>query len=173
MAIYQRGRHWWADFRVNGERYRQPTGTTNRNAAKKVEHDLIEAAKQGHLVVRQEQPKRLEAAVQAYLADKKVRCAPRTVELEAERLSIVKRYFGDARLTAVTPDGIRRFQHDRQNGNVHTSDPRGRTTKVSNRTINMDVGALLRVLDFCGHLRGLSERLKSVHPLPEPDSLIG
>src|SRR4051812_21091112 len=98
MAIYQRGLKWWADFRVNGQRYRLPTGSTNKNAAKKLEHDLIEAAKRGHLLVRQEQPKRLDAAVEAYLADKKIRCAPRTVELEAERLSIVKRYFGDTRL---------------------------------------------------------------------------
>ena len=152
MPVYRRGRRWWADFRVNGERYREPTGATNKNAAKKIEHDLIEAAKQGHLLAQQEHPKRLEAAVKAYLADKKVRCSARTVELEGERLSIVQQYFSDIRLTAITPDGIRRFQHDRQDGKVRTKGRSGRAQKVSNRTINMDVGALLRVLDFCGHL---------------------
>ncbi len=173
MPVYRRGRRWYADFRVNGQRYREPTGTTNKNAAKRAEHDLIDSAKNGHLRAKQEQPKRLEAAIDAYLADKNVRCAPRTVELETERLSIVKQYFGDIRLTAITPDGIRQFQRDRQNGKVKTKDRSGRTVKAANRTVNMDVGALLRVLDFCGHLRGLKDRLKRVHPLPEPETIVG
>ena len=120
MPVYRRGNKWWADFRVNGERYREPTGATNKNAAKRIEHDLIESAKKGHLRAKQEQPKRLEAAVDAYLADKQIRCAPRTVELETERLSIVKQYFGDTRLTAISPDGIAQFQRDRQDGTVQT-----------------------------------------------------
>ena len=43
---------------------------------------------------------------------------------------------------------------------------------MSNRTINMDVGALLRVLDFCGHLRELKDRLKRVHPLKESETIL-
>ena len=39
-----------------------------------------------------------------------MRCAPRTVELEIERLSMVKRFFGDCRLDADTPAVIRRYQ---------------------------------------------------------------
>jgi integrase len=158
---------------VNGERYREPTEATNKNKAKQIEHDLIEAAKDGHLRAKQEQPKSLIAAVDAYLADKKIRCSPRTVELDTERLSIVKQYFGDVRLTAITLDGIAQFQRDRQNGKVQTKDHRKRTVKAANRTVNMDVGALLRVLDFCGHLRRLKDRLRRIHPLPEPEAMVG
>jgi hypothetical protein len=82
MALYQRGRCWWSHFYVGGQRHREPTGTTNKNRAKQVERDLIQAAKEGSLLVRQSKPKRLFAAIDAHLADKKIRCAPRTVELE-------------------------------------------------------------------------------------------
>jgi integrase len=173
VPVYKRGGVWWADFRVHGKRYREPTGKRNKNAAKTEERNLIQAAEQGHLRAKQEQPKSLFAAVDAYLADKKIRCMPRTVELETERLSIVKQYFGDIRLTVITPDGIAQFQGDRQNGKVRTKDRAGRKVKAANRTVNMDVGALLRVLDFCGHLRRLKDRLKRIHPLPEPEAMVG
>src|SRR5581483_39414 len=54
-----------------------------------------------------------------------------------------------------------------------TKDRGGRSHRAANRTVNMDTGALLRVLDFCGHLRGLKDRLKRIHPLPEPETMIG
>jgi hypothetical protein len=55
----------------------------------------------------QEGPKRLFGAVEAYLAHKVVTCSARTVELEAERLSLVKKHFGDTKLTAITSQGNR------------------------------------------------------------------
>lgn len=158
MALNRRGTRWWADFRVDGRRYRKPTGTTNKNKAKGIEHDLIEAARQGSLIIRQRKPKRLFAAIDAYHADKKMRCAPRTLELEKERLSIIKKHFGDVPLAAVTSDAIAKFQQLRHDA------------KISNRTINMDVGVLSRVLQFCERWRALKDH---VHFLPETDGLIG
>ncbi len=158
MALYRRGGQWWADFREGDERYRKPTGTSNKNRAKRIERDLIQAARENSLLVRQRKPKRLFAAIDAYHADKKMRCAPRTLELEKERLSIVKAHFGDVRLAAITPDAITTFQQVRHDGNI------------SNRTINMDVGVLSRVLQFCERWRALKDH---VHFLPESEGLVG
>ena len=35
MALYQRGRVWYADFYANGKRVQESTGTTNRREAEK------------------------------------------------------------------------------------------------------------------------------------------
>jgi integrase len=158
MALYRRGKRWWTHFYVGGKRHREPTGKTNKNKAKQVEHDLVEAAKEGSLLIRRSKPKRLFAAIDAYHADKKMRCSERTLELERERLSIVKSHFGDVRLAAITPDAISKFQRVRHEA------------RKANRTINMDVGVLSRVLKFCGCWRGLEDH---VHALNEPESLVG
>ena len=110
MAVYKRGKKWWTTFYVADRRYRKPTGAATKNEAKRVEHDLIEAAKRGSLTAKQEKPTRLEPAIDAYLADKGLWRAPRTVELEKERLNIVKKHFGDVRLSAITADAIANYQ---------------------------------------------------------------
>ena len=71
-----------------------------------------------------------------------MRCSPRTIELEEERLSLVKRHFGDMPLSAITAGRIAEFQRTRHDAGI------------ANRTINMDVGVLSRVLKSCGRYGG-------------------
>ena len=103
-------------------------------------------------------PKRLIEAIDRYLSDKAVRCAPRTVELERERLSLVKQHFGDTRLSAVTAEAIAEYQKARHYAGT------------ANRTINMDVGALRRVLKHCGRWYSLQHRVRN---LPEQQGPVG
>jgi hypothetical protein len=42
-----------------------------------------------------------------------MRCSPRTIELEEERLSLVKKHFGDVPLAAITATTIAGFQRAR------------------------------------------------------------
>jgi hypothetical protein len=37
MSLWKRGRQYWADFTVNGRRYRKRLGTTNLQAARQKE----------------------------------------------------------------------------------------------------------------------------------------
>ena len=157
MSLSKRGRWYWTDFSVDGVRYRKPLRTTKRQAAKERQRDLIEAARSGQLET-QRGPKRLCDAVQRYLRDKAIRCSPRTVELEQERLSLVKQHFGDIRLSAITPEAISRYQQVRHEAGT------------GNQTINMDVGALSRVLKHCGRWRALQDRVQN---LPENAPPIG
>jgi hypothetical protein len=142
MSLWKRGRQYWTDFTVAGRRYRKRLGTTNLRTAT--------ADEQG--------PKRLSDAIGAYLDAKRMRCSPRTIELEEERLSLVKKHFGDVPLSAVTASAIAEFQRTRHDAGT------------ANRTINMDVGVLSRVLKSCGRWRALPDH---VHNLPERQHPVG
>src|SRR5215472_12102108 len=155
--IYKRGDWYWTDFTENGRRYRRPLKTTNWQEARTEERKVIEKARTGKLA-DSGVPKRLFEATAIYLDDKRVRCAPRAIELEIERLNMVKKFFGDFRLSAITPAAIQRYQQERKK------------CGIANRTINMDVGALSRTLKHYGLWRAIEERIKQ---LPETPSSIG
>ena len=89
---------------------------------------------------------------------KRIRCSPRTIELEEERLSLVKKHFGDVPLSAITATAIAEFQRTRHDAGI------------ANRTINMDVGVLSRVLKSCGRWRALADHVKN---LPERQHPVG
>lgn len=158
MSLWKRGRQYWADFTVAGRQYRKRLGTTNLQVAKRRERELIEAAGGGQLTTHEQGPKRLSAAIDAYLDAKRMRCSPRTIELEQERLSLVMKHFGDAPLSAITATAVAEFQRARHEAGI------------ANRTINMDVGVLSRVLKFCGRWRALADRVQN---LPERQRPIG
>jgi integrase len=158
MSLWKRGRQYWTDFTVNGRRYRKRLGTTNLRVATRREREFIEEAGHGRLPVDEQGPKRLSEAIDAYLAAKRIRCSARTIELEEERLSIVKKHFGDVPLSAITATAIADFQRGRHDAGI------------ANRTINMDVGVLSRVLKFCGRWRALADH---VHNLPERQRPVG
>jgi integrase len=157
VMIYKRGGWHWTDFTENGRRYRRPLRTKNWQEARTEERKIIERARAGKLA-DSAAPKRLFEAAQCYLDDKAVRCSRRTHELETERLSMVRKSFGDARIAGITPSAIQRYQHARKKNGT------------ANRTINMDVGALSRVLKHFGLWRPIEERVKQ---LPETASQIG
>ena len=157
MSLWKRGRKYWTDFSIDGRRYRKPLRTQNWQTAKKLECELIAAARAGQLDA-QNGPKRLLDAIDRYLDDKQMRCAPRTVQLERERLSLVKQHFGDAKLSGITYEAITGYQKTRHEAGT------------ANRTINMDVGALRRVLKHCGRWHALQHRVQN---LPEQQGPVG
>ena len=158
MSLWKRGRQYWTDFTVAGRRYRKRLGTTNLRTATRRERELVEEAGHGRLAADEQGPKRLSDAIDAYLAAKRIRCSPRTIELEEERLSLVKKHFGDVPLSAITATAIAEFQRTRHEAGI------------ANRTINMDVGVLSRVLKSCGRWRALADH---VHNLPERQHPVG
>jgi integrase len=158
MSLWKRGHQYWTDFMVGGKRYRKRLGTTNLQVAKRRERELLEAAGHGALAINEQGPKRLSEAIDVYIAAKRMRCSPRTLEFEQERLVFIKRHFGDIPLSAITAAKIAEYQRARHDA--------GR----ANRTINMDVGVFSRLLKFCGRWRALADH---VHNLPERQGGIG
>jgi hypothetical protein len=158
MTPWKRGRQYWADFSVDGRRYRKRLGTTNLRVAIQRERQLIEDAGRGSLAPHEQGPKRLFAAAEAYLDAKRMRCSPRTLEFEQERIVFLKRHFGDVPLTAITAKAIADYQRTRHDAGK------------ANRTINMDVGVLCRVLRSCGRWRAVADHVQN---LPERQKPIG
>ena len=118
MSLWKRGDRYWTDFAVEGRRYRKSLRTSKLNEAKRLERDLIEAARSGGVPQDESGPKTLAPASAAYLSAKKIRCSRRTIELEEERLSIVRRHFGDVKLSAITAASIAEFQRVRHEAGI-------------------------------------------------------
>jgi integrase len=155
MALWKRGRRWWTQTMINGVRIRQPLcppgstrATTKWQDAVQLEKDLIKAALAGKLNA-QTAPKTLFEACDKYLQAKEATAnTTRAVEFDRERLEVVKRYLGDIRLSSITRETIEGFQAKR------------RVDGASNRTVNMDVGALRRVLKRFKYWHRLEDDVK-------------
>jgi integrase len=155
MALWKRGRRYWTYFSVNGIQLRRPLcpegstrATTNWQEALRLEKEMIRAAMEGELAPRDPSVK-LFAAIDDYLEAKKATAnSERTIEFDRERLEIVKRHLGDVKLSTITRKVIESFQAKR------------RLEGSSNRTINMDVGALRQVLRRFKQWRRLEDDVK-------------
>jgi integrase len=154
MALWKRNKRYWTRFVVNGVKFRKPLrppgqsrATTNWKEAVQLERDVIEQARNGALTPKAG-PSRLFAACDAYLTAKRATAnRERTVAFDEERLAIVKDRLGDILLSTITRETIEGFQAKRK------------LDGVSNRTVNMDVGALRKVLKRYGHWRRLQDHV--------------
>ena len=155
MALWKRGRRYWTQVMIHGVRIRRPLcpagstrATTKWQEAIQLEKDLIRAAIEGKLGAHSA-PTRLFDACDKFLVAKEATAnTKRAVEFDRERLEMVKRHFGDVKLSAISRELIEGFQAKR------------RLEGASNRTVNMDVGVLRRVLKRFKHWHRLEDDVK-------------
>src|SRR5215469_1039539 len=154
MALYKRKKIWWTDFSVNGQRYRQSLDTTDWREAQAKEKELVSRASQGKLSNAFQKFGRMafSAAADLYLEERRPHLAPRTIQTEKERLKPLKGYFGALSVNRISGDAVRGYVVERKAG------------KLSNRTINMEVACLARVLRRAKRWHLLADEIKS---LPE------
>ncbi len=154
MAIFKRGKTWWTDFSVNGQRYRESLATTDWREAQAKQKELIAQASQGKLATGSQHFGRLAfcQAADLHVAERLPHLASRSVQTEKERLKPLKTYFASTRLSQITAESVRQYVAERK------------AEKLSNRTINMEVSCLARVLR-----RGKRWHLiaNEITPLPE------
>jgi integrase len=91
-------------------------------------------------------------AADAYLAEKELHVSPRTAQTEKERLKPLKAYFGANALSRISADDVRRYVFERRGKNL------------SNRTINMEVACLGRLLRRAKRWHLIADEVRS---LPE------
>ena len=154
MSLYKRGKTWWTDFSVNGQRFREGLDTTDWREAQAKEKELISLATQGKLAVAPMQFARMAfgAAADRHVEDKEPRVAPRSIQTEKERLKPLRAFFGATSLNRISADAVRRYITERKAKNI------------SNRTINMEVACLARILRRAKRWHLMAEDLR---PLPE------
>jgi hypothetical protein len=154
MKLLKRGKYWHADFTVNGERFRMGLDTTDWREAQRTANEKLSEAQRGKLTASSHQFARLGfiQAADRYTSDREGHLAPRSITTEQERLKPLKSFFGSTALTRISADLIRRYISQRKNSGV------------SNRTINLEVGCVSRILKKGKRWHLLADEIR---PLPE------
>ncbi len=154
MALFRRGKTWYADFTVNGQRYKQSLQTTDWREAKSKEKELIGQAEVGKLAPAGQKFAKLGFAEAAdrYLADRLAHLAPRSILTERERLKPMRAFLGATALARVTADTVSDYI------------ARRKEQGAANRTLNMELGILRRILKRAKRWHLIAEDCK---PLPE------
>ena len=154
MSLYKRKNTWWTDFSVNGQRFRESLDTSDWREAQAKEKELIAQASRGKLAVGSHQFGRLafSVAADAFVEERRPHLSPRTIQTENERLKPLKTYFGAISLNRISADAVRGYIVERK----------ART--LSNRTINMEVACLGRILRRAKRWHLIADELQ---PLPE------
>jgi integrase len=114
----------------------------------RLEKELIRSALEGSLPPQAHTIKLFDASEDYLKAKEATANTTRVVAFDRERLEVVKRVLGDVRLTTITARTIEGFQAKR------------RLEGASNRTINMDVGALRQVLKRFKQWRRIEDDVK-------------
>jgi len=136
MALFRRGKWWWTDFSVNGQRFRQPLNTTDWREALKREKENIGQAQAGKLTAAGQSFARLvfPEALKRYLDDRAAHVAPRSNRSESDHAKPLRGSFSTIPVARISAESILAYIRERKGKGI------------SNVTINMEVGILRRVL---------------------------
>jgi integrase len=157
MVVYKRGSSYWADFTVNGQRFRLPLKATNKQEAANLEKlKIAEAQSHGGLLPSQTAKLTVADAGVAYFSTRAVEVSASTVRLEGDAFKQVKRHLGSARLGSITLKSLADYVQKRKDENI------------GNRTINIEVGVLRRILKKYKLWSRLAE---DYHKLSEPTDI--
>jgi len=168
MSLWKRDKWYWADFSVNGVRYRLPLKDTKgrrilaadeyTEMAARAEEREIQKAERGDIAPQQRSAGRLPftKAADEYLASRKMELAASSLTKENELTVALKEYFGIRRLLTIKAKDVLVYREWRSKAGVGPA------------YINMEVGCLRRILKKAGlwHLIG-----DSIKPLREPQTI--
>lgn len=162
MSLWKRGDWYWTDFSVNGTRYRIPLHTQDGREAKRLEKEKIADAQGGKLAPSTLNFARLgfTEAAERYLEERKHGLARYSIRTEQERSRNPKAYFGTTPLNCITADHLREYIAWRK----QQKPQRGDAPEISNRTVNMEVAFIRRLLKRAKRLHVVADDLR---PLPE------
>ena len=136
MALYKRDNGiYWADFTVNGIRYRKTTKTTDMRKAKGEEKRLIEQAVSGRLSERSDPFPRLgfKEAADVYLKGRKPEVAESSYKKERQLLVQPKIYFKSLSIQRIETRHLLEYRDERAKG-------------VGPTMVNMEIGVIGRIL---------------------------
>jgi integrase len=154
MALFRRGKWWYADFTVNGQRYKLSLDTSDWREACSREKEKIAAAQEGKLAASSQQFARLAftEAADRYLTERAPHLAASSLVHERERLKPLRAYFGATRAGKIGAEAVLAYIAQRKAGGL------------SNRTVNYELGILRRILKRAKRWYAIAEEIR---PLPE------
>lgn len=109
MALYQRGRIWWADYYAGGERVQESTGSSNKRDAEKFFAMRVSEIERCVYV----RPKRvkLDELWERYIARAKV--SKRSWQRDEQMYQHLLNFFGPSLLTSISVVRIEKYQQSR------------------------------------------------------------
>ncbi|PYT22335.1 MAG: hypothetical protein DMG57_35665, partial [Acidobacteria bacterium] len=150
MSLFKRGSVWWYEFWFASRRIRESSKTTSKTLAKSTEQKRRRELEEGFndfQDVRQERVRAIRELADEYLASYKLR-HPRSATFAEYALGHVKRLLGDKMLVDVNEGTITEYQESRLR--EHTAP----------KSINEEVGFLLRIMDVAGDVLRIRLRKK-------------
>jgi hypothetical protein len=138
MGLWKRGKHYWLDTVVHGERHREPLGTTDWREARDLEKKRIAELQQ-----RPPDPTKrarkfstltVTAAIDLYADERRSQVSPRMAAWWKEMGRPLAAFFGDKRLRKISPADLTAYQNARRD--------LGRAPK----TVNSELSVLRQVL---------------------------
>lgn len=140
--VYQRGKTYWYEFKLNGIRVRESAQTNNKELAKKIEtkrkNDML-AGMKGIEV----KPvfKLFRIALEEYIESKRIDWEPSTLRMHETSKPKLLAFFGGMVLHEINAGDIRKYQLQRK------TSPSEHTGKiVSNRTVNTEIVLVRQLL---------------------------
>jgi integrase len=135
MTVYKRGGRWWADFSIGAKRFRLSLRTSDhREAARREKLRISEAQNGGGLLPRKVAKLTVTEAAELYLMRRQSEVSASTMRLERDALKQVKRHVGASLLGSLTAESIVSYVQRRK------------AERIGNRTVNIEVGVLRRIL---------------------------
>jgi integrase len=148
MAIFRRGDVWWYEFWFAGRRIRESSKSPSKTLAKASEQKRRRELEEGFnnfTDVRHERVRTMRDIAEDFLEEYKLRL-PRSAVFAEYAVNHIKRLIGDKMLVDVNEACVIRYQNERL------------TEKASPKSVNEEVGFLLRMMGDPGDL--LRVRLK-------------
>jgi len=135
MVVYKRGGSYWADFTVNGQRFRLPLKVSKKQEAANLEKvKIAEAQSPDGLLPTQTVKLTVADAGAVYLTARAAEVSASTVRLETDAFKQVTRHVGSAKLGSINQKSLADYVRKRKDEGI------------GNRTINLEVGVLRCVL---------------------------
>src|ERR1017187_3247413 len=157
MVVYKRGAFYWSDFTINGQRHRIPLKTTKKQEAVNCEKAKIaEAQSQCGLLPTKTSRIGFTAAGELYLARRESQVSASTMSLERYGFKQLSKHFATIPIGAVTIEHLDDYVRQRK------------AAGVGNRSINIEVGVLRRLLKQFRQWGRIGDEYK---PLSEPKDI--
>lgn len=144
MSLYKRNSIWWRANYIDGKRYCESTGTTNRRKAEAIERQFLEEMNDARYRLVQRNPDLTFGELAArFIAAGAAR--PHALD----RLSHLLPFFADMQVRSIRTATVRQYRQQRHH-----------EKEIKEATVNRDLSVLRRVLNW-----GVEEGLLPVNPL--------
>ena len=152
MSLIRRGQVWWYEFWFAGQRIQESSRSASKTVARAAEQKRRRELEEGFNNVedvRQERVRTVRDLGDAYLTSYRLR-NPQSAVFAAYAVRHVQRLLGDRMLVDVNEQVVKEFQDKRLEEGA------------APKTINEEVGTLLRILDDAGDILRLRLRKKKL-----------